>query len=404
MKKQVKSKKRKIGIIAGIIGVLGIGGISLAVINGNAHAHEEEGKYQLMSVEKAAPLIFKGEVTAEKTQYFYLDQTLGKISGITVKDGQEVKADTVVLTYENATVQEQADEQSQALEKANLAVQAAQQNLDAAASHRNDISNQYQQALADSKKQNNTAEGQAKKQELVAKADALKQQLTAQQDAVLLAQQALDAANLDLSNTNESMEKAQGKIASSLTAGMDGIAYVDDKGKTDGTTPAVTVVSPTTVVEGEVSEFDYERLHQDQKVTIKPTNGDAELEGTILRVDKLPEKAASSGAMADQGGMSGTTTTNYSFIVKPSKNLQYGYSVQITLPLEELRIPESAIIKEGEERFVYVVESGKAQKKAVKITENDGLFIVTEGLAEKAVIVENPDDQLKDGQEVVGSK
>lgn len=400
MKKLTKKQQIRLSIIAGVVALLAVAVIAFLAMRPKEKAAEESG-YQTVTVKKAAPLLFKGTVKAEKTQEFYLDQTLGKITGISVTDGQQVQGNTVLLTYENSTVQEQADEQSSTLAKSNLQVQNAQQNLDSATARQNELTNDYNKAVNNANKQNgNTAEGAAKKEQYNSEADAIKQQLDGQKDAVLQARQALEAANLDLSTTNEAVEKIKGKVSTSVTAGMDGIAYVNEKGKTDATTPAVRVVSPATVVEGNVSEFDYDRVKAEQKVTIKPTNGDPEVEGTITRVDKLPEQGATAQAAAAGGQAASSASASYLFVVKPAQDMQYGYSVQIKLPLEELRIPEDAIVKDGEESFVYVVEKGKAQKKAIKTTTKNGIIIATEGLKEKDRLIENPDDQLKDGQEV----
>ena len=112
-------------------------------------------------------------------------------------------------------------------------------------------------------------------------------------------------------------------------------------------------------------------------------------------MDKLPE-TASQGA---EGGAS-AASASYRFQVKPAKDLQYGYTVQITLPINELRIPEKSLVKDGEKRFVHLVKAGKAHKQEIKVTEKNGLFIVTEGLKAEDEIITEPDDQLKDGQEV----
>ena len=56
------------------------------------------------------------------TSYLNLDQTLGKISAISVKNGQEINENDVIATYQNTTIEDQAEEQTQSLEKLNLVV------------------------------------------------------------------------------------------------------------------------------------------------------------------------------------------------------------------------------------------------------------------------------------------
>lgn len=92
---------------------------------------------------------------------------------------------------------------------------------------------------------------------------------------------------------------------------------------------------------------------------------------------------------------------NYTFDVKTDENLQYGYSVQVKLPLNELRIPKKAVIKEGDKSYVYLVQPSKRVKKqAVTAEEQNGILVVKEGLKAKDKIIADPDKKLKDGKEV----
>lgn len=394
MKKIKMSKKQRIrfSIIGGIL-LLVI--LIFVIFLSTRKKDDTAATYQVMEIKVADPLIFKGITQAEKTQNYYLDASLGRVSSISVADGQTVQANTVLYSYENDTVQDQADEQSQSLSKLGLAVQNAQATLNAAVARQTEITNQINQAKADY----NRSSDEAERETISAKIDSLNANLDAQKDAVLQAQQALDSANIDLASTNESIERIKAKVTTTVTSGIDGIAYVNEKGKTDATSPIVTVVSPSTVVEGTVSEFDYERVKKDQKVTLKPTNGDQEVGGTITAVNQLPTQSTTS----DQTSSSTSSTSNYQFSIKPDSNIQYGYTVQINLPSNEIQLGKDNIIKEKDQYYVYLYQSGKVKKQAVKLQEKNGVFTVLEGLKEKDKIIEVPDDTLKDGQEVAVS-
>ncbi|MBS7576875.1 MULTISPECIES: HlyD family efflux transporter periplasmic adaptor subunit [unclassified Enterococcus] len=394
MKKIKMNKKQRIRfslIAAALVLVI----LAIAIFLSTRKKDEQVDTYHVMEIKLADPLIFKGITQAEKTQNYYLDSSLGRVSSISVTDGQAVQANTVLYSYENDTVQDQADEQSQSLSKLGLAVQNAQATLNAAVARQAEITNQVNQAKADY----NASSDEAERESLNAKIDSLNASLDSQKDAVLQARQALDGANIDLASTNESIERIKEKITTTVTSGIDGIAYVNEKGKTDATSPIVTVVSPSTVVEGTVSEFDYERVKQDQKVTLKPTNGDQEVTGTITQVNQLPAQAAAT----DQASSTASSTSNYQFSVKPDSNIQYGYTVQINLPSNEIQLGKDNIIKEKEQYYVYLYQSGKAKKQAVKLQEKNGVYTVLEGLKVKDKIIEKPDDTLKDGQEVAVS-
>lgn len=394
MKKIKMSKKQRIrfSIIGGIL-LLVI--LIFVIFLSTRKKDDTAATYQVMEIKVADPLIFKGITQAEKTQNYYLDASLGRVSSISVADGQTVQANTVLYSYENDTVQDQADEQSQSLSKLGLAVQNTQATLNAAVARQTEITNQINQAKADY----NRSSDEAERETISAKIDSLNANLDAQKDAVLQAQQALDSANIDLASTNESIERIKAKVTTTVTSGIDGIAYVNEKGKTDATSPIVTVVSPSTVVEGTVSEFDYERVKKDQKVTLKPTNGDQEVGGTITAVNQLPTQSTTS----DQTSSSTSSTSNYQFSIKPDSNIQYGYTVQINLPSNEIQLGKDNIIKEKDQYYVYLYQSGKVKKQAVKLQEKNGVFTVLEGLKEKDKIIEVPDDTLKDGQEVAVS-
>ncbi len=66
-----------------------------------------------------------------------------------------------------------------------------------------------------------------------------------------------------------------------------------------------------------------------------------------------------------------------------------------------LTVPSSALFREGEEWNVFVVEYGKARKRAVKVGhQNNESAQITEGLAEGERVVLHPPNQLTDGSAV----
>ncbi|WP_257613396.1 hypothetical protein [Carnobacterium maltaromaticum] len=188
--------------------------------------------YKIEKLKKNEPLLFKGTVQAKKTSYLSLDQSLGKISNISVENGQEVTIDDVIVTYQNTTFENQADEQRQVLDKLTLAIENAQTNLDNAKQKQEQIeirlsNNKNEISSLDTKK----PEGEIKKAELDAKVDTDQQALDLQKDSVLQAKQTLDAANVDLNSANNAIELTQKKITTNITAPFGGIVYINEKGK-----------------------------------------------------------------------------------------------------------------------------------------------------------------------------
>ena len=124
------SKKKRI-IFSSVWGVIAILAISTAFFfKQNQQQEPSVASYDAVTIKKADDLIFNGSVAAQNVEEFYFDQTKGEVSDILVTNNQEISADTVVLVYQNETVQDQITEQQQTLDKLTLAVNNAKENLD----------------------------------------------------------------------------------------------------------------------------------------------------------------------------------------------------------------------------------------------------------------------------------
>ncbi|WP_207940265.1 HlyD family secretion protein [Enterococcus sp. DIV2402] len=386
-KKLSKKKQIIVSIAAAIVAILVI--VMAYIYSRPTQAKEDS--YQVVTLAKANPLIFKGVVTPATTEAFYYDQSKGDISDILVQNGQEIKANTAVMAYENKAVQEQIDEQEQSLEKLNFSIQTAQQNLDNAYVKKQEIQDKlYTASTQFDNADNSTPEGQAIRQEEQVKKEQYTEALSAQDDVILQAQQALDSAYLDANSANESIESTQNKMITNVFAKGDGIVTIDMKGEANPAVPLIQVISKETVVEAKVTEYDYNRLQKDTPITIQLTNDNTKIDGTITKINPLPDSSEATQ----------TSIATYTFTVKPAENIQYGYNCQIILPIDELRIPESALVTDEEQVSVFVVKHGKAHKTPVSIEKKDSFVVVKKGLSEKEKIIENPDNKLSDGQEV----
>ncbi len=212
----------------------------------------------------------------KESRSFSLDPSLGTLENIVVKNGQQVKSGDVIATYQNATIADQANEQAQSLNKLNLAITNAKTNLDSAVQKRNQLANQLAQAKKNV-------------QSLQATNDPSAIEASAQLDA---AQQALDNANLDFSDANAQVEQTRKKVTTSVTAPFDGTVYIDEAGKSSANTPYATIVSPGTIVQATVTEYDYNKLKLGQKVEILPVNDSRKVLGSITNISTLPQSAA----------------------------------------------------------------------------------------------------------------
>ncbi len=399
-KKMTKRQQIYLSIMGGVISFLLIGG---AVIYKLSNPIVEEDSYKLVKVKKSEPLVLKGIVQPKNTSYLNLDQTLGKISAISVKNGQEINENDVIATYQNTTIEDQAEEQTQSLKKLNLAVTNAQINLENATQKQQELETRLTAAknehAAITNKKIDEEMKKAEKAEDENKIEAAQQALDAQKDAVSQAKQVLDEANVDLSSVNNTIEQTKKKITNTVTAPIKGIVYINDKGKTDAAVPYATIVSPDKVIKGTVTEYDYNKVKVGQVVNINLLNEEKSIEGTITDVNALPEDMEVSTQTNISSDKNNTVST-FTFMVSPKEPIHYGYNVQINVPTNHLELAKKNTIKENNEVFVFIYRDRKAIKQKVEVKEENGKYLVKTGLKENDSIIENPGVRLKDGQEV----
>lgn len=195
-------------------------------------------------------------------------------------------------------------------------------------------------------------------------------------------------------------------MAEDLTAPFDGTVYIDEAGKSSANTPYATIVSPGTIVQATVTEYDYNKLKLGQKVEILPVNDSRKVLGSITNISTLPQSAAvsnqASAALSGAGNTAsgGTTISNYSFTVEAQEEIHYGFSVQISVHLSDITIPKEALVKKGEETFVYTYKKGKVHLTKVTVKEQVDGYSVEKGLAVDEQYIVDPDKRLTEGKEV----
>lgn len=397
----MKKLTKTIFLLSIIGGILLFSGI--IIYKSNLTASKKEDLYNTVTVKKSDSLIFKGIVQPKTTSYLNFDQSLGKINTISVKNGQEINENDVVAIYQNTTVEDQAEEQTQSLEKLNLAVTNAQINLDNATQKQQELENRLtiaknEQTTIVNKKMDDEIK-KTEKAESDNKIETIQQALDTQKEAVLQAQQALDAANVDLSSANNTIEQTKKKITTTVTAPFKGIVYTNDKGKVDTTVPYATIVSPETVIKGSVTEYDYNKVKVGQHVTISQINEEKATDGIITEINALPEEMAVSAQ--NTSSTKNSTISIFSFLISPKEPIQYGYNVQISVPMNNLELAKKNTVKENNnEVFVFIYREGEVVKKKIEVKEDNEKYVVKTGLKENDLIIENPDTSLKDGQKV----
>lgn len=311
---------------------------------------------------KMDPLTFQGAVEPKSNQEVYLDAGLGKLKKTNVKNGQKVKKGDVLLTYVNETVEGQMKEQKRQVNRAQENINSAQRTLNRARSKLYRIEDNLNDARRKAKKAGISYSADPSVTSLKAERDAQIEAVEAQKETVLSAIADRDDAKAALEDSKtERYEKVKAKIS--------GTVKLNEEGKNNATVPLVTVYSKGVMIEATASEYDYPYLKEDGKVDIYINSTEENMKGEISSVDDL---AVSSTDAQSVGGVS------YAFQVVPEEKIQYGFSVQVKVPIEEIRIPEEYVLEEDGNYYVFRYEGESAVKEPVSLEKKEGYYIVTE--------------------------
>lgn len=342
------TKKRKILVVAAvIIVILAVWGLIQKANAKKDDVKDAAPKYYVTKVSRPTPFSINGQV--ESKQVSTLGLPSGKVQEIRVKNGQSVHKGDVILTTYDSEKQESKEEVQQELDKAKRTQQSELSSLNSA-----------KQQL-----------GQASKED---------DGYSDLQNQVKEAQSSYDDAVSEVTAAQTKLNSISGKINNVLIAPFDGIVDVDDK-KQDA--PSITLYSHEKQVSASVSEYDYEKLSQGQKVEVKALATKKTQESTIAFLSQVPVEGKSTG---------------YPLTIDvDGNNFMDGQTVKISVPQEQIRLPKDSVRNNS----VYVVDSkGRVHKQKIDGKFADGYFCVEQGVQVGERIVANPDKHLKDGKKV----
>ena len=207
-----------------------------------------------------------------------------------------------------------------------------------------------------------------------------------------------------IADIDTQISRLQKQATTIVTSDVDGMVLLDESLKGNAASPFLRIITEDTLIQSSISEYDYYALSKDLEVEIYINAEDREVKGILTRIADTAQSFSSLGSMETSslsGGGSGTADmSNFEFIVRPEQKIHYDFTVQIRIPLEDIVIPESAIQKEKDQEYVFLVKSGKAQKQTIQREKKGLQNVVVKGLKLKDIIVTNPDEALKDGMEI----
>lgn len=372
-------KKTKL-MLVGVIGVV-VAGCGFFALN----SKKKESPYHVFTVKAADPLQLKGKVEPLKKQLYFFDGNKGRIKNIPVSNGEEVAIGTPLIEYQNEAVENETVSQRHAVEKSSL--DASQAEATVAANER--------QVQTNTNQINDTQQKmtQAKEEEKTALNEQLKQQqgeLQTANDQLSQSRFAVQSAYEDVQSAKDVLAGQQKQASSTVSSEIAGVASVDEKGKGSPEVPVVTVSSKEKQVKGIVTEYDLDKLVPGQTVQVTTVGNDKKVNGTI--------KSIATSALPTSGDNS--NVASYEFIVEGDFPWTDDLSTLVTLQQKQLLLPDSAIKKTKNEKYIYKYVNGKVKKTAIQIVTVSGHNIVQKGLKANDKIIENPDDELKDGSEI----
>lgn len=186
----------------------------------------------------------------------------------------------------------------------------------------------------------------------------------------------------DNNSSQQRLNSISNKVNQTLTAPYSGYVTVDQSKEND---PVITLYSDKLQFVGQVSEYDYDKLHQSTDLRIKAlaTNHTANSQVNYLAV--IPTKGSGNNTHYEV-----TASVNAS-------QFMAGQTAKASIKQDGLLIPKSAVLH-GK---VFVVDAaGHARKTRVSGHAVNNSYVVTDGIDAGDKIITNPNNKLKNNAKV----
>lgn len=338
--------KKKQLIIITIVTIIMIAIVCFAGLK-SKQANNKDKKIEKYTITSSEKVFIDGKISPEISKDFYLDASKGVVDKVKVSNGQIVKKGDVLFTYKNDQIDVQIEQVKNQVKT--IEVQKNQSGL---------ISGSEKSSIIDTKSINNQIS--------------------------------------ELKNQINSLEK---KKYIDIVADFDGKAYVGNS-EPDKNAPILTLKTTTFYIKGKISEKDQPKIKAGDPVNIFIISLKKSVTGKINFVGDRPvtsDIAAAANAQA-QGNIS---YYDVNITCDNQQNLTDGFHVQAICKLssEPIKIPNTSVIKNGKDSFVYRVVEKKLKRQFVTVEKSEnGYSIIKSGLAENDVIVKNAAASLKEGQ------
>ncbi|MHC1991042.1 efflux RND transporter periplasmic adaptor subunit [Bacillus safensis] len=323
---------------------------------------------KLTPKEITSTVMTPGTLSFFEEQFIYEEEEKGKLKEIAVKEGEKVKAGTPLLTYENKELELEEQQQALAVESSTLKLEQLQNRL---------------------------SELEEKKAGANIKSERDQLQLE------------LKAAELEQKQAEISQEKVKAQIEDlTVHSKIDGTVISIEQeagaGKAEERQPIIHIGhDKKMIVRGLISEYDAIKIKKKQKVKVtSDVIRGKSWQGVVKKVGTVPVQTAVETTSSDQ-------TVQYPVEVeikgkKPEAKPGFKMIMEIQTDKRQAQtIPETAVKKETDGQYVYVVEKNELKKVKVVIGETSGHDLeVTKGVKAEDQIIAHPTDDMYDGMEV----
>jgi len=360
-------KLNKMLLIFGMIGIVTVG-FSGCQASAKTLIVDDGIPVEVMTAEEISRQIalqYKGTIVPED-QLTYAFKSGGRIEALNVKPGDVIKKGDLLATLEKTDLSLQLSAASAQLTSAQRDVEKAEESF----IFNNDQLNKMQELYKS---------GAISKNQL----DQVKLKFDISESALEQTRQGVKAAQAGFEINNRLLSDTE------LVAKSDGIVLRTsaEEGQLLGAqAPVVTIQSETQVVQVGVSESDIDCITMDTSVRIDK-NGQV-YSGNIVEINNAPDMVTRTYLVKtrlNEEGLRVGAITDVSF--------QTGNEKGIWLPTQ-------AVLSDGE-KFVYIIEDGRAFKKIVSIEAVDGFELQISGVESGAEVVVSGMKKLSEGVEVL---
>lgn len=370
---------KKFAIILAIIALACVGGLVFKLVKAS---QKNETKYSLYTVSAGSDLVFSAISKTGDVQQVYNNQAYGEVEKVHVKTGQSVKKGDSLITFVNKEVEKQIDQMQLQLEQAKSQANYVLEDRNSAYKSYNKLVEKYNETFSP---------------ELEMQIDQMEPTLNQSNRAY---KQALDQVELQKKQLNDLKESSR----KTINATISGVCKVNEKNIDNPMSQGalVEVTSDENIIEGNISEYDYNKLKENDEVEVIPINGDEKTKGTVVEISNTPESQAGSfeaNQMQNMTEQSGSNSSNFVFKIKTQKPIHIGFNVQVRKKSDKIELAKDMVKEEDSKYYVFEYKDSKAVKKEVQLEKNPNSYTVISGLKSGDKIISKVKD-LKDNQEI----